>query len=143
MSGEAKGGGDYHSGECRGGKRGRRRSAGALKPLSSSFINTGGCSAPSPFTPRTLGMKRTLNDSRVPNGENQNKDHIVMAKKQTVRKRAAFSRCLHLRNQNAYNIEGRIPVKRLKGDEICSQNQTRCDTYTLQASFGRSFSAYV
>ncbi len=141
--GEAKGGDDYYSRECGRGRRGKRRSGGALKSLSSSVINTRDCSAPSPFTPKTLGMKRTLNGSRVTNAENQNKDHIEMAKRQTVLKQAALSRRLRLRNQNAYNIDGRIPVKRLKGDKTCSQNQTRCDMYTLQGSFGCSFCAYI
>ncbi len=119
MTGDAKDGSDDHSGKCRGGVKGRRRSAGALKPLSSSFINSRDCCSPSPVTPKTLGMKRTLNGNRVPNGENRTKDNIVMAKRQTVlRKQKVSSKCLHLRNRNAYNVEGRIPVKRLKGDKI-------------------------
>ncbi len=137
MTGEAKdGGGDYHSGKYRGGVRGRRRrSSGALKPLSSSFINAGACSSPSPLTPKTMGMKRTLNGNRVPNGKTQNKDDIVMSKRQTVRKQAASSRCLRLKSQNGYNIEGRIPVKRLRGGKICNQSQTRYDLCKLPRNF--------
>ncbi len=143
MTGTAKDGGDDHSGKCRGGVKGRRRSAGALKPLSSSFINSRDCYSPSPVTPKTLGMKRTLNGNRVSNGENQTKDNIVMAKRQTVlRRQKASSKCLHLKNRNAYNVEGRIPVKRLKGDKI-GQSHARCNLDALQTSFGRSFSAYV
>ncbi len=146
VTGEAKDGGDGgHSGKCRGGTKGRRRSAGALKPLSSSFINSRDCYSPSPVTHKTLGMKRTLNGNCVPKRESQNKDNVVMVKRQTVirKQKASSSKCLHLKNQNAYSVGGRIPVKRLKGDKIIVPSHARCNLDALQTSFGRSFSALL